>query len=194
MHFFARKEFFAIERICILVIHGHQGQVLVHQGCLQIYTETIDMVVVVQPVTPISVVGYTCTQLDHVPKHTYTDIHPHAQLLELVMVGIAMDELVVFAIDMCHDGVVTMAVIGVEAYIHLALVIVQAEAAIIDVIRYQVWVASFDLQRVGELVNGTELRERRIEGTNISVQGSTPLFVEGTAEAETRAESPSLKI
>ena len=94
------------------------------------------MVVVVQPVTPISVVGYTCTQLEHVPKHTYTDIQSHAQFLELVVVGIAMDELVVLTIDMCHDRVVTMAVIGVEAYIYLALVIVQAETAIIYVIRY----------------------------------------------------------
>ena len=68
------------------------------------------------------------------------------------MIGIAMDKLVVFTIDMRHDRIIAMVVIGIETNIYLPLVIIQTETGIIGIIRFQVGIASFDLQGVGQLV------------------------------------------
>lgn len=101
-------------------------------------------------------------QLKHVPKHTYTDIQAKIQLVELVMVGKAMDKLVVLPINMLHDGIVQKRVCSKHTYIYLTLIVIETQSVVIVVIRFQVRISPFDLQGIYQLVNGAQFGKGRL--------------------------------
>lgn len=188
MRLLAGREPLAEEEIAIVLEGKGGGEVLVHKGGCHIPADAVLRVAVVDAVAPVFAAFDASAQLQHIPEHAYAGIQADGPIPEIGMVGIAVNELIVLAIDVGHDGIVAKIILIAQAYVPLTLAVIQAEGGAIKRIGLQVRIAAFRLQGVGKLLYGAQLRKRRIHGIYVSVERQAPLLVDGIRQVEARVE------
>ena len=155
MCLFTGSQNFAKEIITIMLEFNRSCEVFIHKGSSYIPTDAVLCMAKINTATPIFTTFDASTQLQHIPKHTYTSIQTDSPVLETGMISVTMDKSIILTINMRHDGLITVVILVAQSDIPFALTVIQTESRTVIRIRFQVRVTTFRLQRIGQLLYST---------------------------------------